>query len=766
MPQFKLPLWPVQVSQPDDFTISRLESPFQAHYVVHNFSRDFRARLQTLSMKSHQSKEGHIYSKPISAPSCESANYGTAFQRWKDVLAGLRLPVTQHSFSDQTETNSYKLLKEWWDNNAYDSEVTVHIREWIEQAARLLLDTEIRPRLVSSRYNLLLFDLWRAEFCYEPPRENDLFSERMMAAAEAACHRLAANSLATILSRNSGLELQHDSPDRELPDQPQQLLHEVKSPMTAGIHPCSWLDPDDDALSSPYFLWDRLESRTVVTRGLVSPKYIAISHTWGRWRKTPSSDVLVQGVPWQVPQNTLFEAVSLPALLALVPFPARYIWFDLVCIPQDMSHPVLGPRAKVEIANQATIFKSASLACAWFNWVPSWDGLQNAIEWLSLVYVDINGPTTCNLESLLEIAKGRAEEATNLLLVPQQRFGEEHEITGDSQPSSWFTSLWTLQEVCLRPDMLLCDKDWRALTCRPAFSVPIDHIIALWVSVEEAIRPHQDVWPSGAREIRTLLTHTGMVELPRMSQLTVLMLGNQRYCEDRRAEAIMSVVGVKDWFMRSYGPENLQDSVLRRYPFAFVEELRQKLKGQFFSSADLLFREVNAFGTLLPFSEKSISSRKVTSGPLDLDDHPSVATWKLYPDGRVLLPEVGVIAAYPRRFERNEYARVLIPKGTPNLPQSVLEEVELNEFLASFLREKEKYAVCLLTTGKSRVNGFILMEDGLHKDITYPPLAQSTKLFRKVAVFFFNSNDDDHKSLRQGEQYQLPISEKVHWMVL
>lgn len=314
--------------------------------------------------------------------------------------------------------------------------------------------------------------------------------------------------------------------------------------------------------------------------------------------------------------------------------------------------------------------------------------------------------------------------------------------------------------------MLLCDKDWRALTCRPAFSVPIDHIIALWMSVEEAIKSHQDVLPSGAREIRTLLAHTGMAELPRMSQLTVLMLGNQRYCEDRRAEAIMSVVGAKDWFMRSYGPENLQDSVLGRYPFAFVEELRQKLKGQFFSSADLLFEEVNAFGTLLPFSEKSISSGRVTSGPLDLDDHPSVATWKLHPDGRVLLPEVGVIAAYPRRFERNEYARVLIPKGTPNLPQSVLEEVELNEFLASFLREKEKYAVCLLTAGKSRVNGFILMEDGLHKDITCPPLAQSTKLFRKVAVFFFNSNDDDHKSLRQGEQYQLPISEKVHWMVL
>lgn len=192
-----------------------------------------------------------------------------------------------------------------------------------------------------------------------------------MAAAEAACHRLAASTLTTILSRNPGLELQYGSPNPELPDLPQQMLHQVESPMTAGIDPCSWLRPDDFALGSPYYLWDRLESRTVVTSGLGSPKYIAISHTWGRWRKRPSSNVFVQGVPWQVPENTLFGVVSLPSLLALVPFPTRYIWFDLVCIPQDMSHPVLGQQAKVEIANQATIFKSASLAYAWFNWVPS-----------------------------------------------------------------------------------------------------------------------------------------------------------------------------------------------------------------------------------------------------------------------------------------------------------------------------------------------------------------------------------------------------------
>jgi hypothetical protein len=60
--------------------------------------------------------------------------------------------------------------------------------------------------------------------------------------------------------------------------------------------------------------------------------YLVISHTWGRWRIN-GEDIAVDGVPWPVPGNTIFDVTNLPDMLAAVPFDTRYIWFDLVCIP-------------------------------------------------------------------------------------------------------------------------------------------------------------------------------------------------------------------------------------------------------------------------------------------------------------------------------------------------------------------------------------------------------------------------------------------------
>jgi len=771
MAKIRLPVWPAQVPQPDDFTIIELDSTFKAHYVVDNYTQKFR-RQWAGSATTSASQVAACSSKILSSRDGAGANYSTALQRWRDVLERLHLSEREKiRMADLTpaECKSYELLREWWDNDTYDANVTRCIRDWIEQAAHLLLNVDICPRLVTSRYNFVLFTLWRAEFCHDTSTDSTNRQERMrlMSAPEAACHRLASNAM-TKLQRSWILEPQDESQHFPAITHPApEALNYVDPPMTAGFQPCSWLAHDVDGTGWPYYLWDRIERRTVITHRLESPHYIVISHTWGRWRKIPFSDVPVPGVPWPVPENTLFNVISLPSLLARVPFAARYIWFDLFCIPQNMSDPNFEARAKTEIANQGTIFKRAFLACAWFNWIPSWDGLRNAIEWLSLVYVDCNEPSAFRLQEARDKAKLRAEEPTSLLY-PHQSAAEGRADVTDSQPSGWFTSLWTLQEVCLRPDMLLCDRNWRALTVGRHFHVSLDHIIALWTSVHEAIATQQTVWPRSAYEICRLLAETGMGELPRISPLTVLMLGNQRYCEDRRAEAIMSVIGAKDWFVHNAGPGNSQPLVLGRYPFSFVEEVRQKLKGSFFASADLVFEEVNESGTLLPFSDKSVGHRRIAVDPSHAEDHPSVATWKLCPDGTVVLPEAGIMAAYPRRLEKNEMARVLVPKGTPDVPQCPTEDIELTDFLASFLTDQEKYAVCLLAAG-SRINGFILLREKRADGLSFcssPSSSHSLKRFRKIAVFFFNCDDDDHKRLREGGTYQLPRSVRTNWVVL
>jgi hypothetical protein len=138
--------------------------------------------------------------------------------------------------------------------------------------------------------------------------------------------------------------------------------------ITANIEPCHWLSRSDSRAGLPYYLWDRTERRAVTMKALGSPEYLAISHTWGRWQPSPATPVRVPGVPWRVPVNTLFDVTTLPDLMERIVFPVRYIWFDLLCIPQEMSDPNFAPRAKIEIANQAAIFKSASRALAWLNW--------------------------------------------------------------------------------------------------------------------------------------------------------------------------------------------------------------------------------------------------------------------------------------------------------------------------------------------------------------------------------------------------------------
>lgn len=132
---------------------------------------------------------------------------------------------------------------------------------------------------------------------------------------------------------------------------------------------------------------------------LEAPDYTAISHTWGRWRSKSFTEAVVDGVPWLVPENTLFNVHDIPIFMAQVPTTSQYVWFDLLCIPQNMSHPDLGPRAQIEIANQANIFRRASRVIAWFKWVPEWSGLRSTIEWLALVYANDHEPGVLTWEN-------------------------------------------------------------------------------------------------------------------------------------------------------------------------------------------------------------------------------------------------------------------------------------------------------------------------------------------------------------------------------
>ncbi|KAI3321977.1 hypothetical protein HD806DRAFT_545643 [Xylariaceae sp. AK1471] len=64
-------------------------------------------------------------------------------------------------------------------------------------------------------------------------------------------------------------------------------------------------------LTAPTYLWDVLEHRTIRVQDMDEcPNYICVSQTWGRWRRGP--DTKLPGVPWLVPQYTLYGFRNLP----------------------------------------------------------------------------------------------------------------------------------------------------------------------------------------------------------------------------------------------------------------------------------------------------------------------------------------------------------------------------------------------------------------------------------------------------------------------
>lgn len=161
-------------------------------------------------------------------------------------------------------------------------------------------------------------------------------------------------------------------------------------------------------------------------------------------------------------------------------------------------------------------------------------------------------------------------------------------------PSGWFSSLWKLQEACLRPDMLLVDRNWRLFAVGPNnLVVTLDNLVALVNEVEvfkyknrvpvvseEEIRrlptgttipdsqstavlsnllpvidpiPEPEDYqalsmPRGAAELRLIINKFEMQQILNTNPITILALANQRYCKHSRARAIMSVVGATHWY--------------------------------------------------------------------------------------------------------------------------------------------------------------------------------------------------------------------------
>lgn len=440
---------------------------------------------------------------------------------------------------------------------------------------------------------------------------------------------------------------------------------EVKGPV---IEACPWLPPvaGEDL---PYFLWDLKNSRTVETSELQgSPQYTAISHTWGRW--ATGEAIRVKGITgWKVPQNSKFPVEDIPEILQKSPCKTRHVWLDLCCIPQEFGSAI-GAR---EIARQAQIFRKAQTVVAWLNEVDDLEGLAELLRWKALQLLRFReGSKQKRRDELVEKLWHRAAGKRTGLLVP--RSGQS---TNEMQLNPWFTSLWTLQEVALRPDMWLSARDWSFLSFDGVNPLPLSGLISvheLFLHQETSedashLFEFENLSRVGLDEMETWRFKSGLCKLLNLDQVTLLTLGDHRQCTERRAEAIMSALGTTKWYeeiLQQVSPESgikmqqrLEEGlVLGKYPISFVREVCSTIPGDFFGSY-LKFNPLGhengygvseAHGSMLPFSISSVVFQSASAFRNEIsrefaEPHGTVCTWEVMPSGHVHIRKACVVSS-------------------------------------------------------------------------------------------------------------------------
>jgi hypothetical protein len=168
------------------------------------------------------------------------------------------------------------------------------------------------------------------------------------------------------------------------------------------------------------------------------------------------------------------------------------------------------------------------------------------------------------------------------------------DVSTELSIDGWFSSLWTLQELCLRPDMVLFDRQWHDFTLGGPgnAAIRLDDLVALWqrqATVRVDMHPEPDSNAldilndtfNSVRGVTYLFTSSGLQSFPNASMTTILTMGNQRHCTARRAEAIMSAIGVTDWYYN----DSQQQSPDHGYSLPFLREAALKIGPDFYSAS-------------------------------------------------------------------------------------------------------------------------------------------------------------------------------------
>jgi len=523
----------------------------------------------------------------------------------------------------------------------------------------------------------------------------------------------------------------------------------------------------------------------------------------------------VEGIPWwRVPENTVFNVTDLPQLLSRCRgrLTTEYIWFDLLCIPQESKDPQLAELALREISRQALIFRNAAACIAWLSYAEYWEAEQATLNWLSLAYLRLStSPQIYQVEQSLGPAEKAAEKPLQLLKHPfhNRYLGPgEFPLSGLGEdilrlnftrsrsrpqdwvkPSAWFSSLWTLQEAYFRPDMVLMNRKWEALSDAAGNIITLEMLSAFVGTLQGLLRdsefdfgaprpglqdertPKHENMPLGPSQLFTLAADVQILSRSHPSRAQILVQGNTRQCTGRRAEAIMSVLGVTDWFS-STSDQHEGDLVLGMYPLAFIREAIQKIGPDFFLARKMIgspWLSINYLfgptrGSMLPFDmldRKRLRGKKdVSMYPFQAYDsrfHSAVSTWTLEQSGVVRIGQAGVLGSSDGTFQIVAPVRVLLTYQPAPGKYINKDRVYLKQWLESQPKMYLTYAVNI-----SRDLGLILQ--GFRFGPTRP-----RRLIKIGCYEVWDSDEDDHSPSPTDWLQAQPVdwvpTRTVEWVV-
>lgn len=573
-------------------------------------------------------------------------------------------------YLSHSQRASYHLLSDWWTTSYCDPYLVQRAQSYFHERRGVPdtksptdkegLEAARSAMLDSSLYHASCFSVFLHEFHPQAWEPNICVVKSLILQTK----RFNAESLALAQRISFAILFPHRKPHNlSLPPVVQNEVQRLPELGSKNEH--------------PRYLWDVEQMKTVEFVSIAEPpEYICISHTWGRWRE---ESLPMPGVPWDVPRNSRFTLEDLPHQLKILGY--QFVWIDLFCIPQDGS-----AEADDEIARQASIFRGCRAAIAWLNDVESWDGVKSALAWLSL---KIQRNTTKPYDS--PTAEYRLVTDTELAAAAEAAGSpaELCERQGPADvPTRWFSSLWTLQEAVLCPDITLRARNWAELTDVWGAPISLRSLMVFLNQTNElcltegplensfadvpgymgalAAHPDRPGWneryrarPLAARSLDGVRVVTRLHNvLVDRSPAVICSVANLRYCQEKnRAPAIMSALGVTGWFKRRPSPQAPAALVLENYPLEFLREAHRTFGAAFFDTyystrrldtdGEAALRRGEGLGTMLPFTETSGKSMNLI-GSLDhiriqLEDHPSVATWVICGDGSVEMTNVGCI---------------------------------------------------------------------------------------------------------------------------